>query len=80
MWMLHLNPNRSVADQQKISSTEGTFAGSLENGDRFGVSISPLGDLDGNGVSDFAVGAHQSDDGGPNRGATWILFGERSTR
>ncbi len=33
-----------------------------------------LGDLDGDGVSDLAVGAFADDDGGLNRGAVWVLF------
>ncbi len=33
-----------------------------------------LGDLDGDGVGDLAVGAIANDDGGSNRGAVWVLF------
>ena len=33
-----------------------------------------LGDLDGDGVSDLAVGAWFDDDGGTDRGAVYILF------
>ncbi len=33
-----------------------------------------MGDLDGDGVGDLAVGAHGDDDGGPLRGAVWMLF------
>ena len=32
-----------------------------------------LGDLDGDGVGDLAVGARWDDDGGSGRGAVWIL-------
>ena len=58
---------------QKISAIEGGFAGGLGD-DRFGTSITPLGDLDGDGVTDLAVGAGHDDDGGADRGAVWILF------
>lgn len=66
--------NGSVKSFQKISDTAGSFTGTLINGDRFGYSVSSLGDLDGDGVTDLVVGAFQDDDGGTNRGAVWILF------
>ena len=63
---------------QKISSTQGGFTGILEFLDSFGVSVASLGDLDGDGVGDLAVGAEGDDDGGigffAERGAVWILF------
>jgi len=64
----------TVLDAQKISDTEGDFLGTLSDSDRFGQSIAPIGDLDGDGVTDLAVGAIYDDDGGNNRGAVWILF------
>jgi len=33
-----------------------------------------MGDLDGDGVGDLAVGAFGDDDGGSNRGAVWLLL------
>ncbi len=36
--------------------------------------MAALGDLDGDGVSDLAVGAYRDDDGGVDRGAVWVLF------
>ncbi len=36
--------------------------------------MTSLGDLDGDGVQDLAVGASSDDDGGFSRGAVWILF------
>ena len=33
-----------------------------------------IGDLNGDGALDFAVGARQDDDGGTDRGALWVLF------
>ena len=59
---------------QKISDTEGGFTGILDDIDLFGWSVASLGDLDGDGVGDLAVGAISDDDGGANRGAVWILF------
>ena len=44
------------------------------NGDPFGVSVSSLGDLDGDGVTDLAVGAIGDDTGGTDRGALHVLL------
>ncbi len=74
MWILFLYADGTVKSHQKISHTEGGFAGALDDGDVFGVGVASLGDLDADGVVDLAVGAHRDDDGGPGRGAVWILF------
>ncbi|UCD73899.1 MAG: FG-GAP repeat protein, partial [Phycisphaerales bacterium] len=70
VWVLFLNTNT----HQKISDTEGGFTGILDNEDRFGASLASLGDHDGDGVTDLAVGAIFDDDGGVDRGAVWVLF------
>ena len=74
VWILFLNSNGTVKSHQKISSTEGGFAGPLNNGDQFGRSIALIGDINGGGTPDLAVGANGDDDGGGNRGAVWVLF------
>ena len=40
----------------------------------FGSSLASLGDLDGDGVTDLAVGANYDDTGGGDRGAVHVLF------
>ena len=74
VWILFLNPNGTVKAHQKISTTQGGFLGTLDEGDAFGSGVTALGDLDGDGVSDLAVGTWGDDDGGPDRGAVWVLF------
>ena len=74
VWILFLNADGTVASEQKISDTAGGFGGVLHNGDLFGWSVAALGDLDGDGNEDLAVGAAQDDDGGSAQGAVWILF------
>jgi len=64
----------TVRVAQRINGQLGGFAGQLEHEDWFGTELEPLGDLDGDGVPDLAVGAPGDDDGGPERGAIWILF------
>ena len=63
-----------VTSQQKISDTDGDFQGTLSNEDLFGRSVCEIGDLNGDGVTDIAVGAEWDDDGGTRKGAVWILF------
>jgi hypothetical protein len=58
----------------KISDTFGAFGGVLADSDRFGAAATTIGDLDGDGNVDMAVGAPGDDDGGTDRGAVWILF------
>jgi len=74
LWIVTLNPDETVAGAQKISATAGGFTGTLDSKDRFGAAAADLGDLNGNGVPDVAVGAYLDDDGSPNAGALWILY------
>ena len=78
VWILFLEDNGDVRSQSKISSTESNFDGNLRNGDEFGSAIADIGDLDGDGIRDLAVGARNDDDGGVDRGAVWILFMDRT--
>ena len=52
-------------------------APALAAGDRFGASIAAIGDIDGNGVADLAVGAPGHKEGS---GAVWIIAMETPTR
>jgi len=73
VWILFLNESGGVKSEYKIN--ESRFGNGDElSGDFFGVSITNLGDLDGDGIQDIAVGEHQNDDGGTTNGAVWILF------
>jgi len=74
VWILFLNANGTVKRHQKISSTQGNFAGILADMVGFGSSVAALGDLDGDGVPDLTVGAPHDDDGGVDSGAVWVLL------
>jgi hypothetical protein len=73
VWILFLNTDGTVKSEQKISDTTGGFTGTLSNDDRFGRTVSAIGDLDGDSVTELAVGATGTDDEATNSGAVWIL-------
>ena len=67
--ILFLDGNQSVKSTAILQPSGITF----QPGDRFGSALANLGDLDGNGFDDLAVGVEGDDDGGVDRGAVWIL-------
>ena len=73
VWILFLDASGEVSATTKINDVEGGFIGTLDDNDRFGISVAGLGDLDGNGVPDLAVGAYRDDDGCEDCGAVWLL-------
>jgi hypothetical protein len=77
VWILFMKGDGSVLAHQKISDTQGSFLGILGGGDMFGFALANLGDLDGDGVPELAVGCPKDDDGGVRKGAVWILFMKR---
>ena len=52
----------------------GVYPGEAE-GDRAGVSVSGLGDLDGDGYGDFAVGAYEASNSGKYAGSAYVMYG-----
>ena len=73
VYLLFLKPDGTAKGYQKIADqTAGGPA--LANFDNFGYSVASLGDLDGDGVIDLAVGAQGDDTGLGGAGAVYILF------
>lgn len=70
VWMLLLNNDGTVKMDRKINTTENGFTGSMSLQARFGSGVACLGDLNGDGAVDLAVGAPTDDDGG----TVWTLF------
>ena len=71
--VLFMNANGTVKSAVEIFS-EYNGGPVLANGALFGYSIAPIGDLDGDGYTDLAVGSIFDDTGGDNRGAAYLLM------
>ncbi len=75
--IIHLSNDTSVYKAIKINNN--TINGPVVSiGDRFGSSIANIGDLNGDGISDIAVGAQNDDAGGVDRGAIHVMFMNRN--
>ena len=65
----------TVLQDFRIADDVEGFTGPLFAGDEFGYSTAGIGDIDGDGFEDVAVGVPFSDDGRrPDCGGVWILF------
>jgi len=74
LYILMMNDDETVAQTVKISGTTGILSGQIGATDYFGFSVCNLGDVDGDGITDLAVGGYGDDDGSTEEGAVWILF------
>ena len=63
-----------VLNEWRISETHGGFGGALTISGLFGFDVAPLGDLNGDGFSDLAVGVPIEVEVNSGRGVIWILF------
>ena len=71
--IVYMNTDGTPKSSALIDSTS-TDGPTISGGDWFGNAVASIGDLDGNGITDMAVGAEQDDHGGKNRGALHIIF------
>ena len=67
-------PSFEAAGFVKIENGSGGLVADLDSGDRFARDHDAIGDVNGDGVIDFVIGARSDDDGGIDAGAVYILF------
>ncbi|HED64027.1 MAG TPA: hypothetical protein ENJ09_00570 [Planctomycetes bacterium] len=56
VWILSLNSDGTVYDELLIGEGRGGYSGQLPVSGKFGYAMARVGDVDGNGVADLAVG------------------------
>jgi FG-GAP repeat/FG-GAP-like repeat len=81
VWIVSLESDGTVGSHVEISEGLGGFSGALAPRGQFGWSVAALGDLDGDGVTELAVGSPKYDEipaGTADLGAVWVLFLEAS--
>jgi hypothetical protein len=73
VYVLLLKADGAIGKATKLADNTNGIA-AIGNRDAFGRGVAGLGDLDGDGVPDLAVGADLDDTGGFNQGAVYIIF------
>ena len=71
---LYAQAGQVLSHQEIADGIGGILPGTLQNGELFGFDITNLGDLDGDGVPDIALGAPQFDGAFSDDGAVRIVF------
>lgn len=71
VYILFMTPERGIKSHQFITTGEAGFEPFLKENSCFGSSIARIGDLDGDGVTELAVGAMGL---GKQRGGIYILY------
>jgi len=62
-----------------LNGTKGFVINGTQAGDQSGRSVSNIGDINGDGVDDLAIGAPFSGISGDNSGAAYIIFGSKES-
>jgi hypothetical protein len=66
----------SVVEGATVAAGIGGFAIHGSDGELSGRSVSGAGDVNGDGLADLVIGAHQADPNSENSGASYVVFGK----
>ena len=72
--ILSLAADGTASNCVPIGEGMGGFGGALSQGDGFGTSLANVGDLDGDGIPELAVGMPRDNSVVLDAGSVWILF------
>jgi Ca2+-binding RTX toxin-like protein len=65
----------AVVDLSTLRAAEGFIIQGDAAGDQAGSSVSSAGDVNGDGIGDLIIGASRGDDGGPDAGEAYVIYG-----
>ncbi|MDQ0462301.1 Ca2+-binding RTX toxin-like protein [Caulobacter ginsengisoli] len=68
----------NFASNVNVSTLTGTTGFRIDgelSGDNLGIRVAGTGDVNGDGINDFIIGATGKDDAGSNAGAAYVIFG-----
>ncbi len=74
VYILFLDTNGTVIQNQKISATQGGFTGTLQSNSGFGYGTTGIMDIDGDNINDLAISYHLDITSGTQKGAVWVLL------
>jgi Ca2+-binding RTX toxin-like protein len=67
--------SRGTVDLTGLTAADGFIIQGDAEGDQAGRSVSSAGDVNGDGIADVIVGAPGGDSGGPDAGASYVIYG-----
>ena len=73
VFILFMNSNGTVKSHKKLNSSTSALSSLVKSGDRIGLALSCIGDINKDGNSDIVVSAYTDATGGSNRGALYTI-------
>lgn len=68
--------SQSDIDLGSLDPDQGFSINGVAQGDQFGIAVTGLGDVNGDGLADIAIGARLNDEGGSQAGAAYVVYGQ----
>jgi hypothetical protein len=72
---LGAGPFGATLELSSLNGTNGFVCNGIDENDRSGRSVSGAGDVNGDGIDDFIIGAYDGDPNGIGSGESYVVFG-----